>query len=149
MQFFPLPGARILLTAAAVACASAALPPGYDEELYCPAGACRRSKEQPDGFTGPRSSFNECFEADTGFTSQPRAWGDNLGIEYKESLVTEGHTQWICGSPPPGGVPAVERSGAGNFFRWCVGAVAVMGVALALVPQLIPMRAKRALRLAL
>lgn len=90
----------LLLLAISSTC-RAALPPGYDEELYCPRGTCLRRKEQPLGWTGPRSSFHECFEPATGELQQPRAWGANLGSERREELRSTGHTQHICAVEPP------------------------------------------------
>jgi hypothetical protein len=40
--------------------------------------------------------FYECFNAVTGETGRPRAWGEKVGAEYKAQLLDDGwHTQ-IC-----------------------------------------------------
>ena len=77
----------------------AALPPGYDEELWCPAGTCLRRREQPRGWVGPRSAFNECVGAEG--THKPRAWGEKLGADVRARLVAEGYTQAVCADGKP------------------------------------------------
>lgn len=74
----------------------AALPSGYDEELYCPAGMCLRIKQQQPGFVGPRSQFHECFSASSGKTRLPRAWGDKIAPESRAKLLESGHTETVC-----------------------------------------------------
>jgi hypothetical protein len=40
--------------------------------------------------------FYECFNAVTGETGRPRAWGEKIDAEYKSQLLTAGwHTQ-VC-----------------------------------------------------
>ena len=68
----------------------AALPPGYEDELYCPADMCLKRREQPHGWCGPRTMFRECCDESTGRTHAPRAWGDKLPIEIKEELLGQG-----------------------------------------------------------
>jgi hypothetical protein len=43
-----------------------ALPPGYEDDMWCPAGYCDRFIEHQGGFVGPNSSFHECYNPDTG-----------------------------------------------------------------------------------
>ena len=50
-----------------------ALPPGFDEELWCPPGACLDDKEVAHGFVGPRTAFHACVNSDSGDTTEPRA----------------------------------------------------------------------------
>ena len=50
-----------------------ALPPGFDEELWCPPGACLDDKEVAHGFVGPRAAFHACVNSDSGDTTEPRA----------------------------------------------------------------------------
>ena len=79
----------------------AALPPGFDEELYCPPGSCLRDKEQPAGWVGPKSSFHECYDEASEDTSDPHAWGEQLGADVKTQLLRSGHTRWVCGESKP------------------------------------------------
>ena len=39
----------------------AALPPGYEDEMWCPPGYCDRSIQYNNGFVGPNSAFHECY----------------------------------------------------------------------------------------
>ena len=50
-----------------------ALPPGFDEELWCPPGACLDDREVAQGFVGPRAAFHTCVDSDSGDTTEPRA----------------------------------------------------------------------------
>ena len=45
---------------AALEVAAAALPPGYEDELFCPPGACLKKKPAKPGLVGPRTLFWEC-----------------------------------------------------------------------------------------
>jgi hypothetical protein len=95
----------LLLLALALASAAcsvrASLPPGFEDELYCRAGYCLRDRERPDGWVGPRSSFHECFEEESGDTAEPRAWGEQEGADGRVALLQAGHTRWVCGEPKP------------------------------------------------
>jgi len=55
-------GAMRLLVFLLLSTAFCALPPGYEEELYCPPGMCLKSRYPPlrPGMTGRRSMFFEC-----------------------------------------------------------------------------------------
>lgn len=57
----------------------AALPPGYEDELYCPPGFCMLDKKMPAGFCGPRTAFWECYHKETGERRKVVAWGSNHG----------------------------------------------------------------------
>ena len=75
-----------------VATAFAALPPGYDEEVYCPGGMCLRKRTTMKilkGFSGPRAMFLECFNPSTKEIRRPRVWGAKVEQSYKDSLLKE------------------------------------------------------------
>eukprot|EP00291_Cryptomonas_curvata_P018900 CAMPEP_0172170918 /NCGR_PEP_ID=MMETSP1050-20130122/11593_1 /TAXON_ID=233186 /ORGANISM="Cryptomonas curvata, Strain CCAP979/52" /LENGTH=156 /DNA_ID=CAMNT_0012842271 /DNA_START=66 /DNA_END=536 /DNA_ORIENTATION=- len=72
------------------------LPPGYEDEMFCPPDSCLRSKIVRPGLTGPRTMFYECFNAVTGETGRPRAWGEKVGPEYKAELLTAGWHSQVC-----------------------------------------------------
>ena len=44
---------------------TAALPPGYEDVMWCPEGYCRRAVNPGDGFVGPARAFNECYSPST------------------------------------------------------------------------------------
>lgn len=104
-----------------------ALPPGYEDELYCPRGFCMRDKKQE--MTGPRTMFHECVSKTTGETQRVVAWGSLEGEKTKTELVAGGrHHQEECGgkssdanassseagpaSSGAGGVTSAEGGGA-------------------------------------
>ena len=67
------------------------LPPGFEDEIYCPGGMClRKRSDNLHGYkTGARTMFVECFDKANNKTCRPRAWGEKLDIEYKESLLKD------------------------------------------------------------
>ena len=69
----------------------AALPPGFEDEIYCPDQMCLRDLIHAPYKTGPRTMFLECFNPETQKTCRPRAWGVRLDQSYKEELRLE---QW-------------------------------------------------------
>merc|ERR1712166_858349 len=80
-----------------------ALPPGFDEELYCPAAHCLRDKDPRPMMPDPRAMFSECAHITTGAVSnldgsdiQPAAWGKLRGIEAKQKLLDAGYTTSLC-----------------------------------------------------
>jgi len=104
---------------------SAALPPGHEDELFCPASYCRRPKEMPPGFSGPASVFWECIrkssslkeaslaaeaEHESGTASGEVAgddvsavlkvtpWGANHGEDRRTELLQQGYHTQTCAS---------------------------------------------------
>jgi len=45
--------------------ANAVLSPGYEDNMWCPPDSCEQSISHPDGFTGPRSIFQGCYNVTT------------------------------------------------------------------------------------
>ena len=85
--------------------AASVLPPGYEDELYCPSHMCLKWKEQPPGWSGPRAAFHECCDEGSGQIARPHAWGDKVAAEVKEDLIRDGwHTiecvqqKGVCGT---------------------------------------------------
>jgi hypothetical protein len=76
--------------------ASCALPPGYEEELYCPGHMCLKRKQQPPGWTGPRSMFHECCDDTHGQTARPHAWGVLVDENVKQDLIRKGWHLDMC-----------------------------------------------------
>eukprot|EP00928_Gymnodinium_smaydae_P019649 TRINITY_DN17546_c0_g1_i1.p1 TRINITY_DN17546_c0_g1~~TRINITY_DN17546_c0_g1_i1.p1 ORF type:complete len:258 (+),score=47.96 TRINITY_DN17546_c0_g1_i1:54-776(+) len=80
--------------------AHAALPPGYEDVLFCPKGYCRRPKETPRGFVGPASAFHECApiaSASDGADPKPvTPWGSNHGDERRQALEEQGFHTTLC-----------------------------------------------------
>lgn len=67
--------------------ATAALPPGYEEELYCPPDMCLKKRNQPPGWSGPRSAFHECCDEAKGLTARPHSWGVKVDKGVKVELI--------------------------------------------------------------
>ena len=79
-----------ILVAFIASCALAALPPGYEEEIFCPDKMCIRDRPLSNRrITGRRTMFLECFNPKTKETCRPRAWGVLLDKEYKDTLLRE------------------------------------------------------------
>lgn len=86
----------LLLTAFFSSCLGA-LPPGYEDELYCPEGRCRQLKKVSTGFVGPATAFHECALIAGGGDNLPvEAWGSNLPLEDKVRLLDTGHHLRTC-----------------------------------------------------
>jgi hypothetical protein len=99
------PMRRSLLFVIGLALCAAALPPGFEEELYCPSHTCLKKKERPAGWTGPRAMFHECCDEEKGWTTPPHAWGEKVELEVKETLIKKGwhqgrcaHMEGVCGT---------------------------------------------------
>mmetsp|Transcript_21171 Transcript_21171/g.33192 ORF Transcript_21171/g.33192 Transcript_21171/m.33192 type:complete len:101 (+) Transcript_21171:194-496(+) len=88
--------ALVLFLHAAIA-VLAALPPGYDEELYCPKGSCLMPKDQPPGFVGGRVSFHQCVDVSSKeHVASPMPWGNKIDQEVKDSFIAGGFHTTKC-----------------------------------------------------
>mmetsp|Transcript_49597 Transcript_49597/g.132704 ORF Transcript_49597/g.132704 Transcript_49597/m.132704 type:complete len:146 (-) Transcript_49597:87-524(-) len=89
--------AAVLLAAAGV---HSALPPGYDDELYCPDGYCQSKKEVMAGFVGPKSAYWQCTKEDDtnegDAVKTPTPWGSMLGAQVKDALLAKGMSTKLC-----------------------------------------------------
>ena len=74
----------------AVLLASAVLPPGYEDELYCPDGHCL--KRIRVGQVGPRSKLHICVGRGPNALgpTPPVPWGSKVGEEKKSELLAQG-----------------------------------------------------------
>ena len=80
---------------------SSALPPGSEDEVYCPAGWCLRPKHPRPRGTGSRLRFLECVnEINSSETCRPRGWGDKLELKYKQDLINLGWHTRECNTLP-------------------------------------------------
>ena len=79
------------LIAMLLCAAYAALPPGFEDEIYCPQNMCLRKRAKSHHLyrTGSRTMFVECFDPATQETCRPRAWGNKLDRSYLDSLLRE------------------------------------------------------------
>ena len=74
---------------------TAALPPGYEEELYCPADKCLANKPRRPGWSGPKAAFHRCCNK-VDPDSPPLSWGVKKGNDLKEKWLSEGCHQDVC-----------------------------------------------------
>jgi hypothetical protein len=75
--------------------ALSALPPGYDEELFCPHDMCLKHNPKPTGWSGPRAALHICCNETSGFTRAPFPWGVNEPQRLKDTLLKKHyHTTW-------------------------------------------------------
>jgi hypothetical protein len=74
---------------------TAALPPGYEEELYCPANKCLAANPKPSGWSGPRAAFHKCCNK-VDPDSPPLSWGVKKGNDLKQRWLAEGCHQDVC-----------------------------------------------------
>lgn len=72
----------------------AALPPGSEDELYCPVDMCLAPVHQPRGWSGPRTRFFKCVSVAplTQSSTQPIGWGILKGEEFRTKLMQDG---WV------------------------------------------------------
>jgi hypothetical protein len=82
---------RLAALALLVPLALAAMPPGSEDEIYCPARMCLRERVdlRCKRTTGPRSKSLECFDPEKGDTVRPRVWGAALDTTLRTSLLSE------------------------------------------------------------
>lgn len=93
---------RLLTLAALAATAAAVLPPGYEDELWCPRGTCKARRPHQSGFAGPASAFYDCRPEGSSASNvvvKPTGWGFRLPAEDRERLISEHYTQDDCGDP--------------------------------------------------
>ena len=79
--------------------ATAVLPPGYEDELYCPSKCCLRRRKMQHGFAGPRSAFHECWCQQDGSIAKPKSWGAKIDPTVKEKLLEDKWHSGVCHRP--------------------------------------------------
>ena len=106
MQGFPMKNVCILCFLFIIVTESA-LPPGYEDELYCPPGCCLQHKHTRPGFSGPRSMFFDCCHVDSGqITEHPKAWGPKVSDNRTTVIPTtwqraDADSSGMCSEPSP------------------------------------------------
>lgn len=82
-------------------CVLSTMPPGYEDEVFCPKGMCLREKSPRPRGTGSRLRFLECFDEKNNTTKcRPRAWGNKVDPGYKNNLLREGWQPTECNTEP-------------------------------------------------
>ena len=81
-----------------------ALPPGWEDELYCRPDHCLQPtrKHIPRGYSGSVRMFNECCNMTDPRQSRPTiAWGEKVGKHKKEQLLSHGYHTEKCADNSP------------------------------------------------
>jgi hypothetical protein len=81
-------------------CVLSALPPGFEDEVFCPKGMCLREKSQLPKGTGSKLMFLECFNIKTKEKCSPKAWGNRVDPKVKEILLENEWHPNKCDSEP-------------------------------------------------
>ena len=81
-------------------CVLSALPPGFEDEIFCPKGMCLREKSPRPTGTGSKLMFLECFNQQTNKECRPMAWGNRVDHEVKDNLLRDQWHQAECDSEP-------------------------------------------------
>lgn len=71
----------------------AALPPGYEDELYCPNAMCLKRAALPHGWCGPKTHFYVCVkidEVESESQIHPRGWGTKVDYSVRDNLIKDG-----------------------------------------------------------
>jgi hypothetical protein len=88
---------KVLVVLVCSALCDAALPPGIEDEMYCPKSFCQRSKPNPSGMLGPQSMFRECYDAADDATEPVTTWGSEVdGEAGKNKLINENYHTSSC-----------------------------------------------------
>jgi hypothetical protein len=97
-----------------------ALPPGYEDEAWCPPGSCLRDVLQAPGMMGPQSASKECFDASTATVTQ-EVWTGSLSNQLApdgwvkcESTVDPSFSSILCPEGGPYGLPSLPD----QFETW-------------------------------
>jgi len=75
-----------------------ALPPGYEDELYCPDHFCLRKKQMPQGWVGPAHASHECAGWEGGIEKifDVIPWGSERGTWQRKELINSGYHTEFC-----------------------------------------------------
>lgn len=66
---------------------TAALPPGYEDVMWCPPDYCRRDVQNEPGMAGPARIFNECYNPATDDVVDEVWTGELTDVEAPEGWV--------------------------------------------------------------
>jgi hypothetical protein len=87
---------RLLFGSLLLTCIYSALPPGFQDEIYCPHSSCLKQKIMPSGYSGPQIAFKECCRPLDALLSRPKAWGFKLDPQIKIDLIDLGWHTDMC-----------------------------------------------------
>jgi len=70
-----------------------ALPPGYEDEMWCPPGSCDLYTPHGPGFAGPQSAFHKCFDEQTDKITDGVWTGSLTDVVPPEGYITSPELQ--------------------------------------------------------
>ena len=76
------------------------LPPGHEDEIYCPSSHCLQRRIRKSGYCGSVTSFWYCCNANIKIS--PQVWGNKLDTGIKDKLLNDGWTRAekrLCQTP--------------------------------------------------
>lgn len=90
MKFINSSFAIILTLSHSIHKASAALPPGYEDQIYCPPDNCE-IYINPFGYVGAASSFDKCYNPSTGVTTDGVWTGSLTNVTAPQGWIEPEH----------------------------------------------------------
>jgi hypothetical protein len=104
-----------------------ALPPGYEDELYCPYQYCVRRLSMPKGWVGPARANHECYNKKRNSSVPVTTWGYRDGNKAKTLLDAQCFSTFACVSD--GSLPSAynvtcntdESDSSSSFFSFSGG----------------------------
>lgn len=98
---------KLLYCTLLIGVANAALPPGYEDQMYCPPGNCQLYIHKK-GFSGPRSAFNKCYDKTTGIITEGVWTGSKVDtvppndyIQPEKCFESERESSSVSPTPSP------------------------------------------------
>eukprot|EP01063_Lacrimia_lanifica_P031446 TRINITY_DN517_c0_g2_i6.p1 TRINITY_DN517_c0_g2~~TRINITY_DN517_c0_g2_i6.p1 ORF type:complete len:612 (+),score=64.88 TRINITY_DN517_c0_g2_i6:81-1916(+) len=99
-----------LILLALCGAAQGVLPPGFEDELYCPSGTClRRRQDDEQLMVGPKASFYHCVDPAGAHVEDPTSWGSKLDHSMKDALLGKGYHMKTCETAGPHVAPCTRE----------------------------------------
>ena len=68
----------------------AKLPPGFEDEIYCPKGMCLVKEKHERGWSGSITHYLKCLNHLDNTSRHPRAWGNQVNQSVKNNIIENG-----------------------------------------------------------
>jgi hypothetical protein len=92
----------------------AILPPGYEDEMWCPPGYCDRDIVYENGFAGPARIFHECYSKELNQTLDEVWTGDLTNVMAPTDWITEPGLVSCDDTPGPSRAPSTLQPSVMN-----------------------------------
>ena len=93
--------AILLISSSGFAFANATLPPGYEDNMHCPAGSCSLYIQHRPGFAGPRHAFYKCYDETTDKTTEAVWTGFRTQVEAPQGWIQDPEECDVASTPTP------------------------------------------------